>query len=89
MKILIIHCHYQLQGGEDAVVEQEVELLRQQHLVEILYFQNQGSWKGALGFLCSIWNIKATAEVKNKILNFQPDVVHVHNWHFALGPLVF
>lgn len=89
MKILIIHCHYQLRGGEDTVVEQEIELLRQQHLVEILYFQNQGGWKGALRFLGSIWNIKATAVVKNKILNFQPDVVHVHNWHFALGPLVF
>lgn len=89
MKILIIHCHYQLRGGEDSVVEQEIELLRQQYLVEILYFQNQGGWKGGLEFLCSIWNVKATAVVKNKILNFQPDVVHVHNWHFALGPLFF
>lgn len=89
MKILIIHSKYQLRGGEDAVVEQEAALLRQEHLVEILYFQNQSGWKGALQFLASIWNIKTATKVKNKIQEFQPDVVHIHNWHFALGPLVF
>ena len=89
MKILIIHSKYQLRGGEDAVVEQEVALLRQEHLVEILYFQNQTGWKGAVQFLASIWNIKTATKVKNKIQEFQPDVVHIHNWHFALGPLVF
>jgi glycosyltransferase involved in cell wall biosynthesis len=89
LKILIIHSYYQLRGGEDTVVEQEVELLREQHEVEILSFQNQGGWKGALQFLGSIWNRSAANKVKQKIQEFQPDVVHVHNWHFALGPLVF
>ncbi|WP_281336387.1 glycosyltransferase [Flavobacterium eburneipallidum] len=89
MKILIIHSHYQLHGGEDAVVEQEVKLLKEKHTVEVLYFQNQGGWRGALQFLVSIWNTTAATQVKNKIKVFQPDVVHIHNWHFALGPLVF
>ncbi len=89
MKILIIHSHYQQRGGEDAVVKQEAELLSQEHLVEILYFQNQGGWKGAIQFLSSIWNISIAHKVKNKIQQFQPDVVHIHNWHFAMGPLVF
>lgn len=89
MKILIIHSKYQLRGGEDAVVEQEADLLRQEHSVEILYFQNQGGWTGAVQFLASIWNAKTATKVKNKIQEFQPDVVHIHNWHFALGPLVF
>ncbi|MBG6109877.1 glycosyltransferase involved in cell wall biosynthesis [Flavobacterium sp. CG_9.10] len=89
MKILLIHTHYQLQGGEDAVVEQELEFLKQHHDVEILRFQNLSIWKGALQFLVSIWNIGAAKKVKSKIREFQPDVVHVHNWHFAMGPLVF
>jgi glycosyltransferase involved in cell wall biosynthesis len=89
MKILLIHSYYQLQGGEDAVVEQEIELLKQQHLVEILCFQNQGGLAGALQFLGSIWNRSAANTVKKKIQEFQPDVVHIHNWHFAVGPLVF
>lgn len=89
MKILLIHTFYQLHGGEDAVVDQELELLKQNHIVKILYFQNQGGWKGALQFLASIWNTKTATKVKYEIQEFQPDVVHIHNWHFALGPLVF
>jgi glycosyltransferase involved in cell wall biosynthesis len=89
MKILLIHTHYQLHGGEDAVVEQEVELLNEHHVVEVLYFQNQGGWKGAIQFLGSIWNFSAATKVCQKIYDFHPDIVHVHNWHFALGPLVF
>jgi glycosyltransferase involved in cell wall biosynthesis len=89
LKILLIHTHYQLHGGEDAVVAQELELLKQHHTVEVLYFQNQGGWKGALQFLGSIWNTRAAKKVKAKIKKFQPDLVHIHNWHFAVGPLVF
>ena len=89
MKILLIHTHYQLHGGEDAVVDQEIELLRQNHQVDILFFQNKSGLKGALQFLGFIWNSSATKKVEQKIQKFQPDVVHVHNWHFALGPLVF
>lgn len=89
MKILLIHSHYQLHGGEDAVVEQEVKLLKEKHTIEVLYFQNQGGWRGALQFLGSIWNATAATQVKDTIKAFQPDVVHIHNWHFAVGPLVF
>jgi glycosyltransferase involved in cell wall biosynthesis len=89
LKILFIHTHYQLHGGEDTVVAQELELLKQIHTVEVLYFQNQGGWKGALQFLASIWNIGGANKVKQKIQEFKPDAVHVHNWHFAMGPLVF
>lgn len=89
MKILLIHTRYQLHGGEDAVVQQEMELLKQSHEVEILYFQNQSGWRGALQFLSAIWNVKIASEVKAKIREFQPDVVHTHNWHFATGPLLF
>jgi glycosyltransferase involved in cell wall biosynthesis len=89
LKILILHCNYQLRGGEDAVVEQEMELLKKYHTIEVVYFQNHGGLKGALQFLGSIWNTSAANKVKDKIEEFEPDVVHVHNWHFALGPLVF
>ena len=89
MKILLIHSHYQLNGGEDAVFNQEVELLKDYHTVDLLHFQNQGGWKGAVQFVHSIWNIRAAKKILQKIKEFQPDVVHVHNWHFALGPLVF
>ncbi len=89
MKILFIHNRYQLQGGEDTAVEQEMKLLSQYHELEVLYFQNQSGWKGAIQFLVSIWNINAAKKVSKKIIEFKPDIVHIHNWHFASGPLVF
>jgi glycosyltransferase involved in cell wall biosynthesis len=89
MKILLIHTNYQLRGGEDAVFNQEVELLKKYHTVDLLHFQNEGGWKGALQFIGSIWDIRAARKVRRKIQEFQPDIVHVHNWHFALGTLVF
>ena len=89
MKILIIHNKYQHQGGEDTVVQQETDLLRENYIVDTLFFQNQKGLKGAFQFLCSIWNIFAAQTLRKKIKSFQPDVIHVHNWHFASGPILF
>jgi glycosyltransferase involved in cell wall biosynthesis len=89
LKILILHTNYQFKGGEDTVVDQEIKLLKQQHTVENLFFHNQSGLKGALQFLGALWNVTASKKAMRKIQEFQPDVVHVHNWHFALGPLVF
>ncbi|WP_264553797.1 WecB/TagA/CpsF family glycosyltransferase [Flavobacterium sp. N2038] len=89
MKILIIHTRYQIFGGEDSVVEQELKLLKKHHNVEVLYFQNHQGWRGAVQFVGSIWNIFSAKIVREKIMKFKPDLVHIHNWHFALGPLVF
>lgn len=88
MKVLIIHTKYNQTGGEDAVVDQEAQLLRQEHDVEILYFQNKVGISGALQFLISIWNRKSAQVLRAKINEFKPDVVHLHNFHFAGGPLL-
>jgi glycosyltransferase involved in cell wall biosynthesis len=88
MKILFIHSQYLQFGGEDTVVEQEVKLLNNKHRVETLFFKNTGGLNGFFQFLFSIWNIKNARIVKKKIKEFKPDVVHIHNLHFATGPLI-
>jgi len=88
LKILIIHNYYQLRGGEDAVFEQEFELLKQNNEVEALIFYNKGGLQGAFQFLLSCWNIFASIRLKKCIDNFQPDIIHLHNWHFASGPII-
>jgi glycosyltransferase involved in cell wall biosynthesis len=89
MRILIVHVKYQQPGGEDTVVQQELELLQRSYQIESLFFQNKGGVQGAIQFLLSIWNVFAARKIEQKIKNFQPDVIHVHNWHFAFGPIVF
>lgn len=90
MKVLFIHTFYRFKGGEDNLVLDEMALLQGAGFtVELLKFKNPSSFLGALlpvfflpFNLCSFW-----AAVK-KIRKFQPDVVHVHNWHFAASPSV-
>jgi len=88
MKILMLHTAYCQQGGEDSVYTQECALLEKEHQVETLVFRNNKGVKGALQFLFSIWNIRTARIIKKKIREYQPDVIHLHNAHFAIGPLV-
>ncbi|MFY9242535.1 MAG: glycosyltransferase family 4 protein [Polaribacter sp.] len=88
MKILFIHTRYQLKGGEDVVFDLEKNALSDIHQVETLYFRNEKGVFGALEFLTSIWNFKKNSIVKKKIESFSPDIIHLHNWHFATGPLI-
>jgi glycosyltransferase involved in cell wall biosynthesis len=88
MRILLIHTYYALRGGEDFVFEEEASLLSKTNEVETLAFYNKGGWLGAIQFIFSVWNIFASNKVKKKINKFKPDVIHIHNWHYASGPLV-
>ena len=87
MRILIIHNHYQDPGGEDTVVAQEQQLLDQTENVTRLTFQNRKGWRGAWQTLWSPWNIWAGRQVKQAIDTFQPDIIHIHNLHYAVGPI--
>jgi glycosyltransferase involved in cell wall biosynthesis len=88
MRILIIHTFYQDPGGEDTVFQQESSLLAQGHEVQTLTFQNKKGWRGALQTIGSFWNICAAQRVKKIIRTFKPDIVHVHNTHYAAGPII-
>ncbi|WP_432709241.1 glycosyltransferase [Pedobacter sp.] len=84
----MIHNYYVLRGGEDVVFEQELAHLKKAHDVEALVFYNKTGWKGALEFVCSIWNVLAASRLRNKIKSFKPEVIHVHNFHFSSGPIL-
>jgi len=87
LKVLMIHTYYQQTGGEDAVFNQERKLLEESEQVEVLEFRNQPGLKGALQFLLSFWNPFAARKLKQKISEVQPDIIHLHNVHFAIGPI--
>lgn len=82
MKILFIHTYYKLKGGEDNVVANEIELLRAAGMeVEQLTFSNSGST--LLNLLQLPFNFRSYRKTSRKIQEFKPDVVHIHNLHFA------
>jgi glycosyltransferase involved in cell wall biosynthesis len=91
MKILLIHTAYRFKGGEDSVVESEKNLLQTNgHDVCTLIFKNSDNQVKALAiFLIALFNPFSYFKVIGAIKQFQPDVIHVHNWHFAASPAIF
>src|SRR5690606_35711363 len=55
--------------------------------VEVLTFQNRKGWRGLVQTLWSPWNGRAARRVKRAIEQFHPDIIHIHNLHYAVGPI--
>ena len=89
-KLLIIHNKYQNIGGEDIAVVEEEKILSQYFEVEAIYFENEikNIFQLILGFLFST-NLKSNMILKNKITEFNPDILYVHNSWFTLSLGIF
>lgn len=92
MKILLIHCHYRLPGGEDAVFAAERKLLEQQgHTVVVYERSNEEAAHGRAKLLLpfrAVWNFGAARQVRALIQRENPDAVHIHNTLLLLSPAV-
>lgn len=89
MRILLVHNYYQDPGGEDAVFHQEAEALRKKHTVELLTFRNRKGLIGLIQYFLYPYNIGAAFRLRQKIRAFSPDLIHIHNIHYASGPILF
>ncbi len=93
MRILILHSRYRSgpASGENRVVEDEARLLSEAgHQVD-LFTPALGQPSGLdliRAGLGTIWSNEAAAEVKRRIKERQPDIVHCHNLFPALSPAV-
>lgn len=88
MRILIIHTRYRQKGGEDTAVSLQYGLIKKDLVCEKLIYHNDRSILSSIQFIFSIWNISASTRLKKVIKAFNPDLVHLHNWHFASGPIM-
>jgi glycosyltransferase involved in cell wall biosynthesis len=92
MKILIAHNTYQYRGGEDTVVEAEIELLRAYgHDVE-LYSQHNDSvnrMPRVVAAATAIWSQHSADEIGKICERFRPDVVHAHNTFPLISPSLY
>jgi len=93
MRILILHNTYQQAGGEDAVVANEVMLLRKQgHEVHLHLVSNetiQGFWRKVITGLQTSYSRWGRREAKQVIGKTRPDIVHVHNFFPLLTPSIY
>lgn len=90
MKILFIHTYYRYRGGEEVLVETEMSILKNAGFeVELLAFRNPAGFLASTFLMFMLpFNFISFIKTKNKIRKFKPDVVHLHNWHFAASPSV-
>lgn len=92
MKIMLVHNRYLIRGGEDAVVDQERELLRSHgHEVSEYCKDNRevaGMSKARLA-ADAVWSGRAYAELRRLMEEKKPDVVHVHNTLPLISPAVY
>ena len=90
MKILLIHCHYRLPGGEDAVFAAERALLEQHgHTVGVYERSNEEAAHGVAKALLpfrAVCNRRAARDVRNIIEQQHIDAVHIHNTRLLLSP---
>jgi glycosyltransferase involved in cell wall biosynthesis len=91
--VLQLHNQYRQAGGEDVVVRAERELLENQgNRVDLLEMDNAairgfaGQVEAALG---AIYSRSAKDRAAARIAEFQPDVVHVHNFFPLLSPSIY
>jgi hypothetical protein len=94
MRVLLLHNRYRQLGGEDAVVESEINLLRSRG-VEVLHLDahneidSRVELQGAFGLaLNSHWSRESYEGVRKICREFRPDVAHAHNLWMRLTPAV-
>lgn len=82
-KILLVHTSYQIIGGEDVAVENEIKLLKNHFEVETLIFSNNlKNYISQFFYFVINKNLKSMKMLEEKISTFKPDVVYVHNTWF-------
>ncbi len=94
MRVLMVHNRYQQRGGEDVVVDAEIDLLAANG-IEVQRFDADNDFiqdfsaklrvsASQFGFPSAV-----SAQFFKALGEFRPDVVHVHNWFPTVSPSIF
>ena len=91
-RVLFVHARYQQRGGEDVVVDAEMQLLRAHgHAVELYSRSNHDI--DEIGPLRAgaqtLWSRRTTDDLGRMIHRFRPDVVHLHNTFPLISPSAY
>lgn len=95
MKIVFAHNLYQQPGGEDVVVRQEIQVLRDAGHHVHLYQRSNNEIDGFTGvkqlrlFARTTWSTDTRREFERLLSCERPDVVHVHNTLVMISPSIY
>lgn len=94
-RVLIVHNHYRIPGGEDTVVANEKKLLEANGHKVYLYSRHNNEldsfskMKKVILPVTTIFNFKTYRDVKHIIEGQKIDIVHVHNTLNLISPAVY
>jgi glycosyltransferase involved in cell wall biosynthesis len=92
VRIVLVHNTYQHPGGEDSVVNAEIELLRSRGHEVATYFRNNDDI-GAMSLTSAarqtLWSSRTTTELAELVRNFSPAVIHAHNTFPLISPSLY
>jgi glycosyltransferase involved in cell wall biosynthesis len=92
LRILVVHNAYQHHGGEDAVLESEISLLRAYGHVLETYTRHNDVIAGIPPLLMArqtLWSNQTTCDINELIQRFRPDVIHAHNTFPLVTPSLY
>jgi glycosyltransferase involved in cell wall biosynthesis len=91
MRVLLVHCRYQIRGGEDECVEFERRLL-QDAGVEVDLYEDDNRRLDETGRLSAaidtVWSRRSWLAIRERLRAKPYDVVHVHNFFPLISPAV-
>jgi glycosyltransferase involved in cell wall biosynthesis len=92
MRVLLVHNFYQIPGGEDSIVREELSMLKTHGVDVELYSVTNDDIKGTLATIATalqvVYNPWARRALSKKLAEFLPDVVHIHNFFPLLSPSI-
>jgi glycosyltransferase involved in cell wall biosynthesis len=93
MRILLVHNYYTVRGGEDAVFENERDMLERAGHEVLTYTAHNKNINGFFSSLRTIVNMFFSLShynnIKETIIAYEPEIVHVHNYFPLISPSVF
>ena len=89
-KLLIIHNKYQIPGGEDSNIHDEISHLENEFKIKYLEFHNIEKFRILdLLSLVTRTNIISNRLLKKELKSFKPDAVYIHNTWFKANLGIF
>lgn len=91
-RVLFVHNSYQHRGGEDSVVDNEMDLLKSKGH-EVRFYSRTHDEIGEVGRIAAasqaMWSKQTVCDMNSILGEFRPDVVHVHNSFPLISPSLY